>query len=327
MGIKEVITNFSQLLSHFDLSLHPESIRLSKFNDPKALCSMQEFLIILTNFISSNTRVQPTEVKTLDNLTEIAKLIGFPYWRSVEKCSYACLMLLVWYIEKIKLLPLFEQIIYSRLRAVLNGQTKSLHSAVDVKNDDEDDDIFRQIHQNYYQKKKIQRLTREYCQILSRESVFKEEGLVGFKIPNSDMAGVTALDIFVKLNDDISTQLSEMDKIIAMSNTLSQFMSEYPIFIKWVGSVDYNLEKDLSPETELLSSIIDIQAQIDHHMNCNEDELTFNNSVFIRSSSKKNTNINLANQNLDAMLLEMEEKIAKQKALIVELLNDIKVSH
>ena len=315
MGIKEVILSLSELLSHFGLPLHPETLRLSKFNDPKALKSMHTFLINVTNFISKNTRSNPPKTETSDDLIEIAKLIGFPHWMSLATSSYACLMLLVWYIENIKLLPLLEQLIYSRLRTSLNGQM-NVSSCVNSVN--ENDDIYERMQQNHFQKLKLQRLIREFCMTVMKDNISKEKGFVGLKIPSSEITGSTALDVFVTNNDNITNQLSEMDEIIIMSECLSKFKSDYHVFIKWVTSVDYGLEKDSpSLETELLTSIIDLQAQIE--MSTENKGFSLSDCLFVRSANNKHNNINLTNQALEAALFEIEEKIAKQKAIILDL--------
>jgi hypothetical protein len=319
MGIKEVILGFSQLLSHFELSLHPETLRLSKFNDSKALKNMHTFLINVTNFVSKNTRSNPPLTKTSDDLIEISKLIGFPYWNSLSTSSYACLMLVVWYIEKIKLLPLLEQLIYKKLRAVLNGQ-KNLPSFDDSKNCDDDRDFYERMHDNYFQKLKLQRLIREYCMTVMKDNVSKDS-FVGLQIPCSEINGLAPLDVYVINNDGITCQLNEMECVISMSESLSKFHMDYPVFIKWVTSVDYGLkEESPSLETELLTSIIDLQAQIEVRME-DKDEFSFCDYVFVRSLNGKPTNIHITNQILDDVLFKVEEKIAKQKAIISDLVN------
>ena len=290
---------------------------MSKFNDSKALDSMHLFLISVTNFITKNTRSNPSETKSPEDLIEIAKLIGFPYWSSLRSSSYACLMLIVWYIEKIQLLSLFEQLIYSRLRKALNGQT-TVSSCVNSGNDN--DDLYERIQQNYIQKLKLERLIREFSMMLSKDNDLAKDGFAGLKIPSSEITGYTALDVFVRNNDHITSQLGAMDKIITMSESLSKFYTDYPVFIKWVMSVDYGLEKHLpSQETDLLTNIIELQAEIEMRIE-NRDEFSFDECVFVRSQSGKHTNINSCNQTLDAALFEVEDKIAKQKAIILDLI-------
>ena len=320
MKIKEVIQSFSQLLSHFGLSLHPETLRLCKFNDPKALQGIHSFLIDVTNFISSNTRSSPPETNTSDDLFEVAKFIGFPYWNSLATSSYACLLLLVWYIEKIQLLSLLEEVIHKKLRSILNGQINvSSHS----KTETQGEEVYEHLQQNYFQKMKLQRLQRELSMTMMHESILEDDGTIqGLRIPSSDILGASPLDMYAKNNNDMTIYMTEIDSIIMKSESLSKFYSDYPVFIKWVTSVDYGLEKAVqSLETELLKSIIDLQAQIDVSIQ-EKEEFDYMDHVFVRCTNGKQTNIDATNQSLDVALLKVEEKIAKQKAILLKLVKD-----
>ena len=320
MKIKEVIQSFSQLLSHFGLSLHPETLRLCKFNDPKAIQGIHSFLIDVTNFISSNTRSSPPETKISDDLFEVAKFIGFPYWNSLASSSYACLLLLVWYIEKIQLLSLLEEVIHKKLRSILNGQT---HVSPHVKTETQSEDMYENLQQHYFQKMELLRLQRELSMTMMQESILEDDGTIkGLRIPSSDILGATPLDMYAKNNDDMTVHMTEIDSLIIKSESLSKFYSDYPVFIKWVTSVDYGLEKSVqSLETELLKSIIDLQAQIDVSIQ-EKDDFNFRDHVFVRCANGKQTNIDSTNQSLDVALLKVEEKIAKQKAILLELVKD-----
>lgn len=330
MRIKEVIQSFSQLFSQFGLPLHPETLRLCKFNDPKALLDIHAFLIDVTNFISKNTRSNPSETNTSGDLFEIAKFIGFPYWNSLATSSYACLLLLVWYIEKIQLLSLLDEVIYKKLRSTLNGCTNvsshvngctNVSSNVNIEN--QSNDLYETTQKHYFQKMKLQRLLRELSITMIQENISADSGNVeGLKIPSSDLSGATSLDIHAKNNNEMTIHMTEIDDIIIKSEALSMFYCHFSVFIKWVTSVDYGLEKVApSLETELLTSIIDLQAQIDVSIQ-EKDDFNFGNYLFVRCNKGKQSNIATKIQSLDVALLKVEEKIAKQKAILLDLVQD-----
>lgn len=318
MTIKDVILNITDLLSHFDLAIYPETLRLSKFNDPKALPNATKFLMDLINFISNATSPESPKTETLDEMVEVAKLIGFPLWSSIETSSYACLKLFVWLIEKMKLIPLLEKKTISRMRNVLNCQStysKSPSSKFSV-----DTEYYERLLSNYYQKSKLQCLLREFCFNFA-ESNIEGADLSGLRLPGCTVTGSTALDIYAMNNEDISAELRELDNIINILNIITRFYSEYPIFEKWVNSVSYDLQKSQSPEYKLLDQIIELQAKIDLQLSRDSDNDDLFENLFVHCSS--DSFVSLSNENMNFQLAEVNNKICKQKEMIQLLVKNL----
>ena len=319
MAIKEVIMNVTDLLSCFDVGTSPETLRLSKFNDPKALPNISTFLIELVNFISTSTQPGSHSTETTDELVEVAKLIGFPLWNSIKTSSYACLTLFVWLIEKIKLMPILEKMIICRLRNVLNCQSSINPESLQFS---ESSECYEKLLSNHYQKMKLWRLVREFCCILSKGETNKED-FAGLKLPGSQIFGSTVLDVCALNNEDMSIELKELDEIIHTISLLSKFYSNYHTFKKWVNSVSYDLQESQNPEFKLLSHIIDLQAKIEVELSDDDEDHLFDN-LFVHCSS--DSFVNVSKQSLKSQLAEIDEKVQKQKEIILMLVKDFSSS-
>lgn len=317
MTIKETIVNFCNLLKNFEISVHPETLRLCKFNDPSALEKITKFLIETVNFISSNCRSHPSKISTNEELIEVSKLAGFTYWQSIETSSYSCLLFLVWIIENIGLLPLFEQKIYEKLRTVLNCQPGPGTPPVPHS---EHDDVYEALASHHYRSLQLQRAVREFYKTYLFNCSSTTTPSSNFSIPSasSGISGTTVFDIFVQNSGECSSELDKLEQVITSVDLLTKFYNDYSTFKKWVSSVNYNLPEDSSPESQLISQIIDMQSRIQFALSQeNPDEML--DYLFFKSSSDSD---NLPNHvpDLDHSLQEMEARISEQKQVIRRLL-------
>ena len=313
MAIKEVILNFSQLLSHFGLTIHPETVRLCKFNDTKALSNIQSTLIDIVNFISLQTRKSPSLIHETKDLIDVARLIGFAQWSSIPESSYACLLLLVHLIEKIKLLPLLEQTIFTKLRKVLNYQLQRSKNT-EYESHSNDQDIYEAMLSNYYRHKKLERGSRE----LSVSYGMIDRSTCGVIPTLGLLGGVTPLDIAALNQRDISEELREINEITTITEQLDKFRTDYTTFTRWVSSVSYNLaQEEDCQQSRLLCGIVERFAQIEVAMGSGKAE---HGEVLYVYNPDGEASVPQQTVLMEQTLQDLEEKIALQKEVMSRII-------